>query len=318
MKKRDRLQRYYRLMLTIRYFEERIEQLFAKGLIKGTAHPAIGQEAIAVGACSVLQKKDYITSTHRGHGHFIARGGDPSRMMAELYGKATGYSGGRGGSQLMTDFSMGFLGSNGITGGGIPIATGAALSAQLRNEKHVALCFFGDGAANQGTFHESLNLAAIWNLPVVYLCENNGYAMSMPVANSVGVQHIADRAIGYGFPGVAVNGNDLDAVRAEVGRAVTRARQQGGPTLIECKTYRMSGHSRGDQRQYRTREEEAMWRKADPILLYRKQLVKEGYLTSQEDKDVKRAARAAISDAVKFAKSSPDPDPDTLLDGLYA
>jgi TPP-dependent pyruvate/acetoin dehydrogenase alpha subunit len=217
--------RQYRTMLVIRLFEEAVETLFSRGLIKGTAHPAIGQEAVAVGACGALCRGDYVTSTHRGHGHFIAMGGDPRRIMAELYGKRTGYSRGRGGSQLMADFRLGFLGANGITGGGIPVATGVALSAKLRGTGRIALCFFGDGAANQGTFHESLNMAGLWKLPVVYVCENNMYAMSMRVSDAVPVPDLAVRAAGYGMPGQVVDGNDLPAVQAAVREATARARR---------------------------------------------------------------------------------------------
>jgi len=309
---------WYRTMLVIRLFEEKVEKLFSDGVIRGTTHPAIGQEAIAVGVCSVLEKNDYVTSTHRGHGHFIARGGDPNRMMAELFGKATGYSGGRGGSQLMADYALGFLGGNGITGGSIPVATGAALSAKLRGTGRVAACFFGDGASNQGTFHESLNLAAIWKLPVVYVCENNCYAMSTPVAKAIVIPDIATRAGSYGFPGVVIDGNDLLAVREAVGAACARARAGEGPTLIECKTYRLSGHSRGDPRHYRTREEEAFWRKGCAIKRFRTLLMKRGDLDAAKDRKVKQQARAAVAAAVRFARQSPEPDPATLGEGVFA
>jgi len=309
---------WYRTMLVIRYFEEKVEKLFSDGVIRGTTHPAIGQEAVAVGVCSALRKGDYVTSTHRGHAHFMARGGDPNRMMAELFGKATGYSGGRGGSQLMADYATGFLGGNGITGGSIPVATGAALSAQLRGTGQVAVCFFGDGASNQGTFHESLNLAGIWKLPVVYVCENNLYAMSTPVHKTIVIPHIADRAGSYGFPGIVVDGNDLLAVRDTVRAACDRARGGEGPTLIECKTYRLSGHSRGDPRHYRTREEEALWRKGCAIKRFRAVLVKRGVLDAAKDREVKRQARAAVAAAVRFARQSPDPDPATLEQGVFA
>lgn len=223
-------------MLVIRRFEERVEELFSKGLIAGTAHPAIGQEAVAVGVCDTLRKGDYVTSTHRGHGHFLACGGDPGRMMAELFGKETGYSRGRGGSQVMADFSLGFLGANGITGGSIALATGAALSLKRQGTGGVVVCFFGDGAANQGSFHESLNMAAIWKIPVLYVCENNRYAMSMLVENSMAITDIAARADGYGIEGASVDGNDLQAVKDVTRDACKRARNGDGPTLIECKT----------------------------------------------------------------------------------
>ncbi len=308
----------YRLMLTIRCFEEKVEELFSRGLIGGTTHPASGQEAVAVGACAALEKDDYVTSTHRGHGHMIARGGDPNRIMAELYGKETGYSRGRGGSQLMMDLSLGFLGSNGITGGGIPIATGAALSSQRRKSGQVALCFFGDGASNQGTFHESLNMAGLWKLPVVYVCENNLYAMSTPVAQAVPIPHIADRAASYGFPGQVVDGNDVLAVHQAVAAACARARRGEGPTLLECKTYRFSGHSRGDPRKYRTVEEELAWREKGPLARFKAELTSRGLLTGRADQALKRDVKRRVAEAVAFARKSPAPDPATLGEGVFA
>ena len=315
MKKRIR---QYRTMLLIRFFEEKVEELFLRGHIKGTAHPAIGQEAVAVGVCSALRKADYVTSTHRGHGHFLAKGGDPKRIMAELYGKATGYSAGRGGSQLMADFSLGFLGANGITGGSIPLATGVALSAKLRKTGRIVACLFGDGASNQGTFHEALNLAGIWKLPIVYICENNRYAMSTPVEKAVPIPDISLRAAGYGFPGEVVDGNDIGTVEMSVRGAARRARQGQGATLIECKTYRLSGHSRGDQRLYRSEKEEALWRTRDPVKRCRRLLLETRALTMEEDRRIRRETRLAVTAAVHFARRSPDPDPATLLEGLFA
>jgi TPP-dependent pyruvate/acetoin dehydrogenase alpha subunit len=309
---------YYRTLLLIRYFETRVEDLFTRRLVKGTTHPSTGQEAVAVGACAALGRKDYVTSTHRGHGHFIARGADPRRIMAELYGKKTGYSRGRGGSQLMADFKLGFLGSDGITGGGIPLATGVGLSIKQRKTDQVVLCFFGDGAASQGAFHESLNMAALWKLPVVYLCENNLYAMSSRVCDTVSIEHIADRAVGYGMPGEIVDGNDLLAVKEAVAFACDRARHKDGPTLIEAKTYRLSGHSRGDLRLYRTREEEAVWRERDPIQRFRQFLIQEGALTKGMDSTIKSEARQAVRAAVEFAQRSPYPAPATIEEGVFA
>lgn len=308
---------YYRTMLTIRFFEEKVEELFSLGRIGGTTHPAIGQEAVAVGVCAALKKGDYITSTHRGHGHMIARGGEPRRIMAELYGKVTGYSRGRGGSQLMADLSLGFLGCNGITGGSIPIATGAALSSKLRKTGKIAVCFFGDGASNQGTFHESLNMAGLWKLPVVYVCENNLYAMSTPVGLSMAIPDIAARAAGYGFPGVVVDGNDFFAVRGAVAEAAERARSGQGPTLLECKTYRISGHSRGDPRKYRTPDEEASWRAKDPLTLFKAEMKMRGLLTERDDKAMKAAVRRVVAEAIAFAVKSDPPDPSTLEQGVY-
>ena len=317
MRKKDMLD-WYRTMLIIRFFEEKVEKLFADGVIRGTTHPATGQEAVAVGVCSALRKKDYITSTHRGHAHFIARGGDPRRIMAELFGKVTGYSRGRGGSQLMADYGLGFLGGNGITGGSIPVATGVALSAKLRGTGQVTVCFFGDGASNQGAFHESLNLAAIWKLPVVFVCENNLYAMSTPVEKTILVRDIAERAAAYGLPGVVADGNDLLAVREALQAACDRARRSEGPTLVECKTYRLSGHSRGDPRKYRSREEEAAWRKREPIRRFRSVLMERGLLDAEADRALRRDARAVVAEAVRFARRSPGPDPATLEQGVFA
>ncbi len=309
---------YYRLMLTIRFFEETVEDLFAKGKIGGTTHPAAGQEATEVGACAALEPGDYVTSTHRGHGHMIARGGDPDRIMAELFGKEAGYSRGRGGSQLMVDLGLGFLGSNGITGSGIPIATGAALSSQYLKTGRVALCFFGDGASNQGTFHESLNMAALWKLPVVYLCENNLYAMSTPVAEGVSVPDIAARAAAYGLPGRVVDGNDVLTVRDAVAEAVARARRGEGATLLECKTYRFSGHSRGDPRRYRTPEEEATWREKDPLLRTKGELKRLFRWTEKDDRALRSEAKKRVAAAVAYARAAAQPDPATLEQGVWA
>lgn len=308
----------YRDMLLIRYFENRVEDLFSRGHIEGTAHPATGQEAAAVGVCRALAKRDYVTSTHRGHGHFLARGGDPRRIMAELFGKATGYSLGRGGSQVMSDFSIGFLGANGITGGGLPLATGAALSTKLRRTGQVTACFFGDGAANQGTFHESLNMAAIWRLPVVYVCENNRYAMSTPASEALAIADVSLRANSYGFPGITVDGNDVLAVYEATAAAVVLARRGGGPTLIECKTYRLSGHSRGDPQEYKCPEEEREWRRRDPIALFRRVLFDRGLLPKKKDAALKAEARQTVRNAVAFARKSREPDPDTLTEGVFA
>ena len=308
----------YRLMLLIRRFEETIEDLFARGQVRGTTHASCGQEAVAVGACNALRPDDYVTSTHRGHGHFMARGADVRRMMAELFGREAGYSRGRGGSQFMADFSLGFIGGNGITGGSIPVATGLALSAKLRRTGRIAACFFGDGASNQGTFHESLNMAGLWKLPVVYVCENNLYAMSMPICRSMAVPDVAGRAAAYGFPGVIVDGNDLEAVQAAVAAAAERARRLEGPTLLECRTYRFCGHSRGDPRVYRTREEEAAWSERDPIPRLRAALLERGLLSDERDRELRRSVEEEIEEAVRFARAAPDPDPATVTEGVFA
>ena len=310
--------RALRLLVLIREFEERVLSLVSDGSIRGTTHPYVGQEAVAVGACLGLRADDWVISTHRGHGHLLAKGGDPNLLMAELFGKVGGYGGGKGGTQHMADFAVGFLGSNGITGGGIPIGTGAALSAQMRDSGQVVVVFFGDGAANQGTFHESLNLASLWRLPVVYVCENNLYAMSTPVREACAVEHIAERAAAYAMPGVQVDGMDVLAVDAAVRPAVERARAGRGPTLVECKTYRFLGHSKSDQRVYRSRDEEAAWRARDPISRLRGTAHEQGVLSAAELDAIAREALAAVDAAVAFAQASPFPAAAALTDGVFS
>lgn len=299
----------YDLMLEIRFFEEAIERLFLEGRIMGTAHTCIGQEAVAVGVAAALAPQDAMTTTHRGHGHFLARGADPGRALAELFGRATGYSQGRGGSQMMMDPSIGFYGANGITGGSIPFAAGLALDAQMRGSGRVTACFFGDGASNQGTFHETLNLAALWKLPVLFIAENNGYAMSTPTASGLANPRLADRAKAYAMPGVTVDGNDFAAVRDAAAALAAAARNGEGPALIECVTYRMSGHSRGDPRVYRTREEEAAAQQNDPILRVERQLLADGALTAEAVSVRRQQALDTIDAAIRFCESSPQPDP---------
>ncbi|MFI5394211.1 MAG: thiamine pyrophosphate-dependent dehydrogenase E1 component subunit alpha [Candidatus Binatia bacterium] len=307
----------YQLSLA-RVFEERVLKLVSDGSIRGTTHPYVGQEAVAVGACLALRPDDLVISTHRGHGHLLAKGGDPNRLMAELFGKATGYGGGKGGTQHMADFAIGHLGSNGITGGGIPIGTGAALSAQMRGSGQVVAVFFGDGATNQGTFHESLNLAALWRLPAVYVCENNLYAMSTPFHEACAIEHVADRAAAYGIPGVQVDGMDVMAVAAAMRPAVDRARAGRGPTLIECKTYRFLGHSKSDQRVYRNREEEAAWRDRDPIARLRAAVLEQSLVSSAELDAIVRDAVSAVDEAVAFAQSSPFPEIGDVTSGVFS
>lgn len=302
----------------IRLFEEAIERLFLEGRIMGTAHTCIGQEAVAVGTAAALETRDAMTTTHRGHGHFLARGADPKRVMAELFGRETGYSRGRGGSQMMMDPSIGFFGANGITGGSIPFATGVALDAKLRDTGRVTVCFFGDGASNQGVFHETLNLAALWKLPVLFVVENNGYAMSTPTARGLANPHIADRASAYGITGVSVDGNDFFAVRDCVAQHAAVCRAGQGPVLLECVTYRLSGHSRGDPRVYRSREEEAAAWENDPILRLETRLKADGTLTDATAKTLREKAQACVDDAIRFAESSPLPDPTSLQEDLFA
>jgi len=269
----------YRVMVRIRTFEEKVLKEFAAGNIPGFVHLYIGEEATATGACANLRPDDYITSTHRGHGHLIAKGGRTDRMMAELYGKKTGYCKGKGGSMHIADPGIGILGANGIVGGGIPIAGGAALSAQMRDTSQVVVCFLGDGASNCGTFHEGVNMAACWNLPVIYVIENNLYAQKTRITDTSRLTNLADRAAAYGIPDVTVDGNDVTAVYEAVYEAVARARKGHGPTLVECKTYRWHGHYEGDSQTYKSREEAEEWQKKDPIPAFRKKLIEDGIIT---------------------------------------
>jgi len=315
----QRLIDFYRQMWLVRYFDEKVDEFFAKGMIHGTTHLCVGEEATAVGACGVLEERDKITSTHRGHGHCIAKGADVNRMMAELFGRATGYCKGKGGSMHIADVEKGNLGANGIVGGGIPIAVGAALTAKMKKLGYVVLCFFGDGASNEGSFHESLNLAAIWNLPVVFFCENNQYGMSGPVKEMVPIENIADRAASYGMPGKVIDGNDLIEVLNVTYEAVQRARNGEGPTLIEAKTYRYKGHSKSDAKKYRTREEEMEWRtKRDPIDRFGRYLAEAGILDAEKQEQIRIAAWQAIEDAVKYAENSPMPAIETVTEDVYA
>ena len=308
---------YYRMWL-VRLFDEKVDEMFAKGMIHGTTHLCVGEEATAIGGCAVLQEKDKITSTHRGHGHSIGKGADVNRMMAELMGRETGYCKGKGGSMHIADLEKGNLGANGIVGGGIPIAVGAALTSKMMNSGYVTLCFFGDGAANEGSFHESLNLASIWDLPVVFLCENNQYGMSGSVKEMFHIENIADRAVAYGIPGYVIDGNNIIEVMKTVYDAVERARKGEGPTLIEAKTYRWKGHSKSDGRKYRTREEEETWKKRDPIAHFGRLLIESDHSTQEKLDQLKTEARQEIESAVEFALRSPMPSLDSLEEDVYA
>ena len=313
------LRSLYRTMLLIRRFEERILELLLEGKLASTmCHVSIGQEAVAAGVCSAMGPSDYVTSTHRGHGHLIARGGDVKRMMAELLGRATGYSKGRGGSMHMADVETGNLGANGIVAGGVPMAAGVGLSIQMQRQDRVVLVFFGDGATNEGAFHESLNLAAIWNLPVIYFCENNQYAMSMAITRASKVEKLSDRACAYGIPGVTVDGNDLLAVYCATKEAVERARSGGGPTLIEAQTYRWKGHSKSDKQRYRTKEEVKAWQERDPIARLAQKMLEASLLTENDLQQLQADVDAEIAAAIEFAKASPEPDPATIFEGVYA
>lgn len=312
------LRRLLRQMLVIRTFEESAEQLYFQGLIHGTMHLSIGQEATAAGACAALRPDDYILSTHRGHGHCIAKGASTALMMAEFFGKEAGYCRGRGGSMHMADVATGNLGANGIVAGGVPMAAGVGLSIQLQKLAKVVLVFFGDGAANEGAFHESLNLASIWNLPVVYFCENNHYAMSMPITASARLANLSDRAAAYAIPGVTVDGNDLLAVYAATCQAVERARSGQGPTLIEAKTYRWKGHSKSDKQRYRTKEEVKEWQGRDPILRLAAHLEQADGFTAADLAALTADVEQEIADAIAFAQQCADPDPAAILEGVYA
>jgi len=307
-------------MQTIRRFEERASRAFLEGDIHGVVHCYIGEEAVATGVCAALDPEDAIISTHRGHGHCIAKGADLDRMMAELYGRVDGYCKGKGGSMHIADFSIGMLGANGIVAGGISIITGAALAAQLDGNERVAVGFFGDGASNAGPFHESLNIAACWKLPVVYVCENNLWAVNTPSTESVSVENVADRAPGYGIPGRIVDGNDVLAVHEAAVEAVARARAGGGPTLIECKTYRYRRHTeRPDQPDRRAPEEIAAWQARDPIARLIDHLGRQqGQLTDEEWKALDAEVVARIERAVAFAERSPAPAPESALEDVFA
>ena len=305
-------------MWRIRLFEEAVDELFARGLMHGTMHLSIGQEASATGVCLAMRKGDSLTSTHRGHGHCIAGGADLDRMMAELLAKETGYCRGRGGSMHIADVATGNLGANGIVGGGIPIAAGAALGMRMQGKDAVVVSFFGDGATNEGAFHEGLNLAAVWNLPVVFVCENNKYGMSMSTEFSTRVENLAVRATAYGMPGVSVDGNDVQAVYEAAAEAIERARSGGGPTLLEAITYRWKGHSKSDKNLYRTREEIATWRERDPIAAFLAKVDEAGTLSAQACAAVAQRAKDAVRESVRTGNEAPPSRADELLSAVYA
>lgn len=313
----EKMTALYTCMLKIRLFEEKVAELFAAGKIPGFVHLYIGEEAVASGVCASLHQQDYITSTHRGHGHLIAKGGDLKLMMAELLGKKTGYCKGKGGSMHIADLELGIMGANGIVGGGPPLAAGAALAAQYRGTDYVAVCFFGDGAANQGTTHEAMNLASCWKLPVVFINENNLYGISCCTANSMCISDIADRAAAYDMPGVMVDGNDVVAVHEAAAEAIRRARLGEGPSLIECKTYRHRGHFEGDPCVYRSDEEVEEWKEKDPIIRFEQKLL-EMELTSPESlAAIRQSITTELTAAVQFAEDSPLPAPSELLEDVY-
>jgi pyruvate dehydrogenase E1 component alpha subunit len=317
---RDLCLKMYEQMLTIRSFEEKAIELFEHNLIRGNIHPCIGQEAVSVGVCSPLRRDDFMVNTHRGHGNCIAKGADLKLMMAELMGKSTGYCKGKGGSMHIADFEGGNLGANGIVGGGIPIAVGAGISIQNRGADQVVACFFGDGATNQGTFHESLNLAALWKLPVIFVCENNQYALSTPIREAISISRISERAAAYGIAGMSIDGNDVAEVYSKTKEAVQRARSGGGPTLLDCVTYRFFGHFTGDPGRgitYRPKDEMEQWLQRCPIKRFREHLFQKRWLTEEEEKRIQTEVKTSIEEAVQFAKESPFPLPEEALQDVY-
>lgn len=303
----------YSSMYKIRRFEEEVFEFYKNGQMAGLAHLYIGEEAVAAGACAAIKEHDYIGSTHRGHGHLVARGADMGRMMAEILGKETGYSKGKGGSMHIMAMDLGILGANGIVGGGIPTATGAAYSAKYRGTDQVALSFFGDGASNEGTFHECINMAAAWDLPIVYIIENNLYGITVDSRRVTKEHDLAKRAIGYGIPGYTIDGSDVEKVYETVLKAVTHARQGKGPSIVECKTYRYFGHNVSDNCAYRPKCELEIWKKKDAMSSFKEK----GYLSEDEIKSLEKSIDAQIEDAVKFALDSPYPKASELMEDIF-
>jgi pyruvate dehydrogenase E1 component alpha subunit len=319
---RDLYMMMMRRMMLIREFEENVKKLTRGGELVGMAHCYIGEEAVAVGACAALRDDDYITGNHRSHGHPISKGGDVRRAMAELLGKATGYCKGKGGSMHLADFDIGILGESGIVASALPVAVGAALGSKMQGNDRVVVAFFGDGASNQGACHEAMNLASIWNLPVIFLCENNQYAVTTSFKDSVAVENISDRAVAYNMPGVLVDGQDAMAMYEATVQAVQRGRAGLGPTLIEARTYRYEDHSEGLNRiireSYRTDDEVERWRLRDPIALHSQWLMEQEIATEDEIEGVREEVAETIAEALQFARESPYPEVDDLLTDLYA
>jgi pyruvate dehydrogenase E1 component alpha subunit len=319
---KKQLEEMYLRMCRIRYFEEAVIEIHSSGELIGPAHPYIGEEAVAVGACAALKDHDRIAGNHRSHGHPIAKGGDVKKAMAEILGKTGGFCKGKGGSMHLADFSIGILGESGIVASSVPIATGAALASKLSKQDFVSLVFFGDGASNQGACHESMNMAALWDLPVIFMCENNGYAITTSYKNSVSVDHVSDRASAYGMPGVLVDGQDAIAVWEATNEAVLRARAGEGPTLIEAMTYRYEDHSLGLDRirksEYRTQGEVEEAMKRDPLSIHRAAMTSHGFATAEECDRIEAKVKLEIEEAVEFARNSPFPEPDDLYDDMWA
>ncbi|MEN6463280.1 MAG: thiamine pyrophosphate-dependent dehydrogenase E1 component subunit alpha [Syntrophomonas sp.] len=316
--KKEQLLSMYKNMVTIRAFESKAVELFAAGNLPGFVHLYLGEEAIATGVCANLTDKDYICSTHRGHGHLISKGGKVDKMMAELFGRTTGYCKGKGGSMHIADVNIGILGANGIVGAGMPIATGAAFACKYRKTNNVAVAFFGDGASDRATFHESLNMASVWKLPVVFVCENNGWAISNPQKNHQNINDVSDRATAYAIPGVSVDGNDPIAVYEAANAAVERARRGDGPTLIECKTWRHRGHFEGDPGAYKDPKDQEEWLKKDPIPRMAKKLLSLKFASQADLDKIQADVDAEIAAAIKFADESPIPTVDDILTDVFA
>jgi len=316
---KDAMQNLLRTMIRIRTFESRVEELFLNKKIPGFVHLYIGEEAIATGVMANLRKDDWITSTHRGHGHAIAKGAQTDRMMAELFGRKTGYCKGKGGSMHIADFSVGMLGANGVVGGGFNIAVGAGISSLIKKTDQVAVCFFGDGASNRGTFHEALNLAAVWKLPVLFVNENNQYASTTPTSFATSAERIADRAKGYGIEGYTVDGNNVIEVYNAASALIEAARKGKGPALLECLTYRIKGHYVGDPEKYRTKEEvQKHFVENNPITRYINYLKDKNLITDAEIDAIQAEASSEIAAAERFAEESPFPEPEDALDDLFS
>ena len=307
----------YRLMWRIRLHEEAVKRLFQEGKIGGSTHLCIGQEAVAAGAVAQLRPSDYISSTHRGHGHMLAKGGAMKPMMAEILGKATGYCKGKGGSMHIASLEVGNLGANGIVSGGLPIAVGSALSASIRGTDQITLVAFGDGASSEGNAHESMNLASLWKLPVLFLFENNQYAVSTRFTNAIAGGSLRKRASGYSIPSAAADGNDLEAVHVAAKEAIEHVRSGNGPYLLECLTYRIEGHYVGDPMVYRDSDEVAEWQRKDPIKRVERLLIERGFSTAQECRAIEAEAHAEVEEAVEYAESSPEPALDSLFADLF-
>lgn len=308
----------YKRMNQARAFEEKVSYFFARGMVHGTTHLSVGEEASSVAACMALNKDDLITSTHRGHSQVIGKGIDLNKMMAELLGKYTGYCKGKGGSMHIADVEAGNLGANGVVGGGHGIAVGAALTQQMKKTGKIVLCFFGDGASNEGSFHESLNLASVWKLPVIFYCENNLYGMSVPVKNSMNIKDIAIRAKAYGIPGYVVDGNNAIDVYNLIKEVSEYVRSGKGPVLVESKTYRWLGHSKSDAQVYRTKEEVEEWKRKCPIRRLRKYILENNIAKEEELNDIEKTAKDQIEEAVEFANNSPNPPIETVTEDVYA